>query len=159
MESLNVKQPTLYIMLGLPGAGKSTYVSTKLVPTGVQVICADDLRAAHGHRYYGPLEQQIHGMAYTFARAHMLRGLDVVVDECTVRASYVKRWKQLAEDMGYQVKVIHLTTPRDVCGERRRTNTPDFPLEVIDMKKRNLDFQLPLIKEVLKPYEYMEVCE
>ena len=29
------KQPTLYVMLGLPGAGKSTYVDACLVPQGV----------------------------------------------------------------------------------------------------------------------------
>lgn len=151
------KQPTLYVMLGLPGAGKSTYVDTRLVPHGVQVICPDDLRAAHGHRFYGPLEQQIHGMAYTFARAHMLRGLDVVVDECTVRASYVKRWKRLAEDMGYVLKVIHLTTDHSVCTERRRENTPDFPLEVISMKESSLKLNMPDILACLGPDEYMEV--
>ena len=150
------KQPTLYVMLGLPGAGKSTYVDTRLVPQGVQVIC-DDLRAAHGHRFYGPLEQQIHGMAYTFARAHMLRGLDVVVDECTVRTSYVKRWKRLAEDMGYALKVIHLTTDHTVCTERRRENTPDFPLEVISMKESSLKLNMPDILACLGPDEYMEV--
>lgn len=151
------KQPTLYVMLGLPGAGKSTYVDARLVPQGVQVICPDDLRAAHGHRFYGPLEQQIHGMAYTFARAHMLRGLDVVVDECTVRASYVKRWKRLAEDMGYALKVIHLTTDHTVCTERRRENTPDFPLEIISMKESSLKLNMPDILACLGPDEYMEV--
>ena len=153
----NSKQPTLYIMLGLPGSGKSTYVNTRLIPAGVQVICPDDLRAAHGHRFYGPLEQQIHGMAYTFARAHMLRGLDVAVDECTVRASYVKRWKRLAEDMGYAVKVIHLTTDRDTCIARRSEHTPDFPLDVITMKDDNLKLNLPAIRACLAPGEYVEV--
>ena len=96
-------------------------------------------------------------MAYTFARAHMLRGLDVVVDECTVRASYVKRWKRLAEDMGYALKVIHLTTDRDTCTERRRENTPDFPLEVISMKESSLKLNMPDILACLGPDEYMEV--
>ncbi len=152
-----MKKPTMCIMLGLPGSGKSTYVNTHFVPAGVQVLCADDLRLAHGHKFYGPLEQQIHGMLYTLARAHMLRGLDVVVDECTVRTSYVQRWVRLAEDMGYNVKVIHLKTPKEVCVERRKTVTPDFPLDVIDMKERDLVRNLPDIKAMLNPEEYMEV--
>lgn len=146
--------PTLYLMLGLPGAGKSTYVTQRLVPQGVQVVCADDLRAAHGHRYYGPLEAQIHGLCYTFARAHMLRGLDVVVDECTVRSGYVKRWLNLASDMGYHVHVLHLTTPAEVCRQRRRDATPDFPLEVIDKKAALLADNLPAIRAMLAEDEY-----
>lgn len=146
--------PTLYLMLGLPGAGKSTYVTQKLVPQGVQVVCADDLRAAHGHRYYGPLEAQIHGLCHTFARAHMLRGLDVVVDECTVRAGYVKRWLMLAEDMGYHIRVVHIATPADVCRQRRRDATPDFPLEVIDKKAALLADNLPAIRAMLAEDEY-----
>lgn len=148
----------MYIMLGLPGSGKSTYVNTRFVPSGVQVLCADDLRMAHGHRFYGPLEQQIHGMLYTLARAHMLRGLDVVVDECTVRASYVQRWSRLADDMGYAFRVVHLKTPREICVERRKAATPDFPLDVIDMKERDLARNLPEIKAMLGDGEYLEVA-
>lgn len=150
--------PTLYVMLGLPGSGKSTHVTRKLVPQGVQVVCADDLRAAHGHRYYGPLEAQIHGLCHTFARAHMLRGLDVVIDECTVRSGYVKRWLNLASDMGYSVRVLHCTAPAEVCRERRRTATPDFPLEVIDKKAALLAANLPAIKAMLGPDEYQELA-
>lgn len=152
----NNNKPTMFIMLGLPGAGKSTYVNTKLIPDGVQVLCADDLRMAHGHKFYGPLEQQIHGMLYTLARAHMLRGLSVVVDESTVRASYVQRWARLAEDMGYAIKVIHLKTPKQTCVERRSA-TPGFPLDVIEMKERDLVRNLPDIKALLNEDEYMEV--
>lgn len=150
--------PTLYVMLGLPGAGKSTYVTEKLVPRGVQVVCADDVRAAHGHRYYGPLEAQIHGLCYTFARAHMLRGLDVVIDESTVRSSYVKRWCNLAADMGYRVRVLHCTAPAAVCRERRRAVAPDFPLEVIDKKAALLADNLPAIRAMLGPDEYTEIA-
>lgn len=146
---------TLYIMLGLPGAGKSTYVTRTLVPRGVQVICADDLRLAHGHKYYGPLENQIHGLLYTMARAHMIRGLDVVVDECTVRAAYVQRWLRLADDMQYDVKVIYIDTPIAICKERRAAE--DFPLEVIDQKEENLKKALADIKVMLGSSEFVTV--
>lgn len=143
-------------MLGLPGSGKSTYVTSQLVPKGVQVICADDMRLAHGHKYYGPLENQIHGLLYTMARAQMIRGLDVVIDECTVRASYVQRWLRLADDMQYEVKVIYVDTPIDVCKQRRGAD-PDFPLDVIDSKEDNLKKALGDIKVMLGSSEFVTI--
>ena len=84
----------------------------------------------------------------------MLRGLDVVVDECTVRAGYVKRWLMLAEDMGYRIRVVHIATPAEVCRQRRRDATPDFPLEVIDKKAALLADNLPAIRAMLAEDEY-----
>ena len=148
---------TLYIMLGLPGSGKSHYVKEVLVPKGVQVICADDVRLAHGHRFYGPLESQIHGMLYTLTRAHMIRGLDVVIDEAITRASYVQRWTRLAKDMGYAIKIIYLNVPKTICMERRVAIQPDFPMEIIDMKEAELTRNLASIQELFTDEEWEEV--
>ena len=140
--------PTLYILLGLPGSGKSTYADRELAGRGAQIICADDVRLAHGHRFYGPLESQIHGMLYTLARAHMLRGLDVVIDDCITRPAYIQRWTRLAEDMGYSAKAIQFPLPKAACIERKLAAYPDFPLEIMDMKDAELTRNLSAIREM-----------
>lgn len=145
---------TLYILLGLPGSGKSTYANKELATRGAQIICADDVRLAHGHRFYGPLESQIHGMLYTLTRAHMLRGLDVVIDDCITRSAYVQRWARLAEDMGYQVRIIQLSLPKATCIERKLAAYPDFPLEIMDMKDAELARNLPAIREMFSEAEW-----
>ena len=137
--------PTLYVMVALPGAGKSTYVNTELLPKGVQLVCPDDLRQAYGHKFYGPIEPFIHTQALMQARALMLRGVDVVIDEATCMYAHVIRWARLADDMGYKTRIIYLATPIELCKERRSRDA-NFPLEVIDRKDNILSRDFALIK-------------
>lgn len=118
---------TLYLTCGLPGSGKTTYVNAHLAPKGVQVVCPDNLRLAYGHSFYGPIEPHIHAQVYLTVRAQMYRGLDVVVDECHVRADHLKRWRRLADEMGYEMKLIRLLRPRRRLQKTPRRAEPQLP--------------------------------
>lgn len=141
--------PKLYLMLGLPGAGKSTYVN-KMAAEGVQVVCPDNIRLAFGHFFHGPLEPMVHAFAYTTARALMARGFDVVIDEAHSRAEYIRRWRHAASEFNYEVVGLHVTTSKETCLSRRDDGM--FPLDVISKKDMQLQRDLPAIIELLDEY-------
>lgn len=144
--------PTLYLMCGLPGSGKSTYVNRHLVPKGVQVVCPDDLRLTYGHAFYGPLEPLIHAQAAQIVRALMHRGLDIVVDECHVRIEHLRKWNGLIKAFGYDAELIRIVAPVEECKARRAAGEPGFPLEVIDRMNAALLENWMLIKAAYRDH-------
>jgi predicted kinase len=140
----------LYLMIGIPGAGKSTYVNNLVNDYGVQVVCPDDIRKAFGHIFYGAIEPMVHAWTYTQARALMARGFDVVIDECHTRAEYIRRWRQAAVEFGYEIIGVHIITDIETCKDRRDDGW--FPLEVIDRKAEQLRRFLPDIIQELDMY-------
>jgi predicted kinase len=140
----------LYLMIGIPGSGKSTYVNNLVKDYGVQVVCADDIRKAFGHVFYGAIEPMIHAWTYTQARALMSRGFDVVIDECNTRPEYIRRWRQAAVEFGYEIIGVHIITDKATCIARR--DDGKFPLEVIDRKEAQLRSNLPDIIDELDLY-------
>lgn len=122
----------LYIVCGLPGSGKSTYVNQAALDGNIQVVCPEDMRRALGHRYFGPVEPLVHAISMAQARAHMLRNVaDVMLDETGIRAAHLRKWKGIAEAHGYRARLVFLDTPADVCRMRRGTD-PSYPLQLID---------------------------
>ena len=138
--------PTLYLMCGLPGSGKSTYVNRHLVPKGVQVVCPDNLRQTYGHAFYDPLEPIVHAQTAQIVRAHMHRGLDIVVDECHVRIEHLRKWNGMLKTFDYDARLIRIVTPIEECKARRAAEDPEFPLEVIDRMNDSLLENWMLIK-------------
>lgn len=135
----------IYLTIGLPGSGKTTYIREGLAKNGVQVVSPDGIRAALGHRYYGPLEPQVFAYAMFQARALLHQGYDVVLDEATVSAHHVERWRRLADSAGCELVLLHFTTPEDVCLERRLPDGEVFR-DVIRRKAEMLKEHFPAIR-------------
>ena len=77
------RKQRVYVMVGLPGCGKST-AAKEYVSTGAVIICRDDFRTMINggqYAYREELESAIKTMADAAVQAALYHDLDVVFDE------------------------------------------------------------------------------
>lgn len=113
---------TLYLTVGLPGSGKSTYAKrwVALDPSTRFRLNRDCFRDMGRPGCYTPgaeiaVTVAIHGAA----RDLLLTGYDVICDDTNLRPEVVDEWRSLAIDAGADMEVVDFTlVPVDVCIER-----------------------------------------
>lgn len=115
------KQLTMTIMLGLPGAGKSTHVKQRFANPEPKrlVICMDDLRKAFGYEYKEEFEFDVLGVARVMAHRAFQNGYNVVIDESVTDLFTAGALVELARAWKAQVEMVEVTTPLEVCYVRR----------------------------------------
>jgi len=141
--------PELIIMIGVPGSGKSRKVDKLVKKKSYQVVCRDDVRLSLGTEFEERLEPFVLAIVKTMVRAHMERGLNIIIDETNTHISVVKVWLNLALKYDYDIQYIVMTTDLDVCKQRRCCKEGKFPEDVID---RMYDQMMTLLAD-LKQYD------
>lgn len=106
---------TLYVLSGLPGAGKTTRALELADQKFAILLSRDELRVSYrskideGHLTRVMAEQ---------ARYLLVEGYSVVVDSWNLTQGDEDLWYCLAADTGAVIQWIHLTTPVEVCVAR-----------------------------------------
>lgn len=131
-------QGVLYIMVGLPGSGKSTYAKWLLdisPPGEMAAISRDGLRDEYFHTRVGlTQDQESHITSLQHSQIHNMleRGLSVVVHDCNLRMQYRKQLAQIAENLGVQWIQVDLThVSLETCLDRNAKRDVPVPEEVI----------------------------
>ena len=112
--------PRLIALVGLPGAGKSTF-ARRLAPLIDAVILeSDGLRRLlfetpqHSDGESKRLFRAIEGVTLRL----LLAGHSVIVDATNLRETHRKPYVDLAAKTGARLKIVHLTAPEDVILDR-----------------------------------------
>lgn len=115
------EQPTVYLLVGLTGSGKTTYARRVLEPAGAVVLSVDErVHARHGrygvdypeHEYFereAPVVAEVQDELARTVRA----GRDVVLDYGLWLRKDRDDWKRLAEDAGGHVRLLYFPVDRD----------------------------------------------
>jgi predicted kinase len=112
--------PGLFLLSGLPGAGKSTLARTLAIRSGAVVLESDRLRAllfaspVHSPRESGLLFSAMRAAARTLLQ----RGHGVIVDATNVTEADRRPFYQLAEREGVPLFVAAVEAPSDVVEAR-----------------------------------------
>lgn len=109
--------PTLTVLMGVPGSGKTTWVAAN---GGGQVVCGTDrLRT---DRFAGAATVAFIESLRTRARRALSAGQDVVVDGCNTRRNERTRWRELAHRhaAAAQLVVVHASLEQVLAVQQSR---------------------------------------
>lgn len=112
----------LYVLIGLPGSGKSTY-SEKIKNENTVVIATDNLREkVFGNRFNKKIKEEVFKMLICESVMHLKNGINVIIDttflnEKSYRTIFIKEIDNLeitVRKIAVVVKAdIHLCISRD----------------------------------------------
>ena len=125
---------TLYVMIGLPGSGKST-IAEKYTHN---IISTDDIR-----------EEFFTDDPYPIVEKRLIESLkkqrDVLIDATNLTRKNRRNYLMFAKQRKARTVAVVLLTPFDVCLERQLKRKRNVPKDVI--KKYACSFQFPAPKE------------
>lgn len=118
--------PTLYMMCGLPGSGKSTFAKKMAPSIPAVIVSSDDIRAEVFGGYNAKDNERLVQLACEQVREHLKRGENVIFDATNTRKW--QREKMLETACGIaRVVAVHMATPANVCMYRNRTRDRVVP--------------------------------
>lgn len=109
---------TLYLMVGVPGSGKTTYIRDFL--PGIIRVCHDDLLKMMTGSWDMQHREAYHTAEDAIVSALLLKGFDVVIDRTLLDTNSRKRFIELANKCLVKTVAIVMTTPLEVAKQWNR---------------------------------------
>ena len=126
----------VYVLIGLPGAGKDTWIMNNL-PDAHKVVCRDDIRAEIGLCNAGEKivaspqqENLVTTLFNTKLKEYARAGEDIVINNTNLRRKYRNEYKKALRDFDVKWIYVVIEAPDlDINKERRKGQIPP---EVLD---------------------------
>lgn len=147
-------RPVAYLMVGIPGSGKSTWVKENL-SDDVAIVSRDYIRAKLGYTkgvddkavLDGEKEKKV--TEYQRALIHKCgnEGKSIVIDDMNIS----KRRKSMINDLksnGFKIIAVHMNTPFDTCVKRREGQIS--PEVMSDIYKRMVELSPDEVDDIIE---------
>lgn len=152
------KQNNLWITVGISGSGKSFYSKFLTKNFDFVNVNNDDIRRSlFGIDHWDEYDFRLNEKLVDKIRKDIIKRLiedsrDIIVSNIHLTEKHLRYYKKLAEDAGYNFKVILLDTPLDICLERNRKRT-EMRLRDERIVSQHVEF-CKIYEIVLKEYNY-----
>jgi hypothetical protein len=125
-KSLRMVTPSLIMVVGLPGTGKSTFSHALAVHLGARHLNSDVIRAELGLRgQYSPVvKAKVYGELRARTATLLNAGATVIVDATLYREALRRPYAELAHRSGCPISWIELRTGEEAIKERVSRQRP-----------------------------------
>lgn len=145
MEIPKIDNPTLYILIGVPGSGKSTYAEELYQKSerGIALVSSDCIRKSlYGNENCQDNPKKVFTLAHKIIVDQLEHGFDVIFDATNI---YAKDRSDLIRKICFEVKkevrfiAIYFDTPIETCVARQDLRERKVPTKVIEKMGRQID--------------------
>jgi predicted kinase len=114
-----MSKPTLYLMVGYPGAGKTTVSKIIAELSGAEHLWADkERRQMFGTVYRRDQSAELYKNLNNRAKSLLSAGKSVVFDANFNYLADREHLRQIAKNVGADTKLLWITTPEDIAHKR-----------------------------------------
>lgn len=141
----NCKHPfTVFVMIGLPGSGKDTYIKNHL--SHLPTVCRDDIRIEMGMQGEKPTGTKSEEDKVTqIFNKKMLelceQNKSFVVNNTNLKKQYRDEYKKLI--MKYNPYIVYVYVEAPTINDNKERRNGQMPLSVIDRMIDNFEYPLP----------------
>jgi predicted kinase len=137
---MSSQKPRVKIMRGLPGSGKTHWASSQ---DGACIVSADNYHMEDG-KYSYKMQNAAH--AHRMCFGDFIIKVEnkfplIIVDNTNTSAIEIAPYYRFAEVFHYDVEILHVNTPFEICLARQ---THGVPMTTMLHMWKNLTFPLPL---------------
>ena len=143
----------VYVMIGLPGAGKDTWIAENL-PNAHKVVCRDDIRAELGLCNVGEKivatpqqENLVTGIFNQRLKEYARAGEDIAINNTNLKRRYRLEYKKMLS--GFDVNWIYVVVEAPDLDTNKERRKGQIPPEVFD--------RMVTLYEPPTPDEYDEI--
>ena len=130
---------TLYLLVGLPGSGKTTRAK-EIEATGAVRLSPDEWMARIvGDGYDAERREAVHAVQWALAQRLLTLGLDVVLEFGFFRRRERDAFKAGAQVLGADVQIEFLDAPRDELLRRLSARNANLPADTFPVSEAHLD--------------------